>query len=441
MNRIASERGQALILIALGIVALVGFTALAVDGSMILSDRRHAQNAADTAAFAAALARINGEDYSAAGLARAASNGYDNNGTTNIVEVHLCSEAGVTCQLPLGAQLSQYVQVKITSYVNLYFARVLGRAQATNHVEAIAKAVVPETKHWFDGKALVSVMEGCRGGSNPNHPFTVGGNGTTIVNNSGIFVNSSCSIAFVDNGNSNIVLTDDGVCVVGGIQAGITGVTPPPQGGCGSQIDLDDFELPDPEAYCAQAGNITGSGGNYTATPGSFNTSGNQTFPDVSPSGTLKLQKGIYCLYNGISLNGNWTITTDLNGNGAHDPDTEGVLFYILDGDVTLNGGSTLNIHAISAGYPTTILNYLFYVPPSNDANVTITGNNGSSFVGTILAPTSHCILNGSGNTFSLDAQVICYDNTVTGSGHIDITFNDANNAVTSTKPSIELTK
>jgi len=448
MRKSNLEKGQALVLIALGIVVLVGFTALAIDGGMVFSDRRHAQNAADTAALAAALAKIkattNPDDAArTAALARAASNGYDNNGLSNVVEFHVCNESGVTCQLPPGVYPSEYIQVKITSHVKMVFARVLGRAQVTNVVEAIARANAPKITKWFSGKALVSTMAGCKGDNGDiNHPFTVGGNGTTIVNDSGIFVNSSCSIAFVDNGNSNLVTTDQGVCVVGGIQAGVTGVTPPPVGHCGTQVNINDYVLPDGiDSYCASAGSITGSSGNYQAQPGFFDKTGNKTFPDASPSGILKLQKGVYCLYNGISLNGNWNITTDLNGNGSHDPDTEGALFYVPDGDVTFNGGSALNVHAISSGLPSQYLKYLFYVPPSNEANITITGNNGSTFTGTILAPTSHCTLDGSGNTFSLDTQIICYDTTITGSGYINITYNAANNAVTSTKPSLELSK
>src|SRR6266536_6197264 len=52
------ERGQALILITLAAVGLFAITGLAIDGSAKFSDRRHAQNAADTAALAGALARI-----------------------------------------------------------------------------------------------------------------------------------------------------------------------------------------------------------------------------------------------------------------------------------------------------------------------------------------------------------------------------------------------
>ena len=56
------ERGQALVIIALAVVGLFGFSALAIDGSRVFSDRRNAQNAADTAALSAALAKIRAED-------------------------------------------------------------------------------------------------------------------------------------------------------------------------------------------------------------------------------------------------------------------------------------------------------------------------------------------------------------------------------------------
>ena len=445
-----TEKGQALVLIVLAAVGLFAFAALAIDGSAVFSDRRHSQNASDTAAFAAALAltRNPGSDWVQTAKDRALSNGYDESDGVTRVYVRLCStpmttDEGVslTCQgLPAGADASEYVHVYIKSVVNMTFARVIGRQQVTNYTDAVVRATQPEITSWFDGKALVSTMEGCRSPGDNFDPFVVGGNGTTVVNNSGIFVNSNCDPAFTDNGNSNLVTTSEGVCVVGGVPNDVSGVSPYPTENCGTQIDLNRYVLPDPSSYCSQAGTITESGGEYVATPGSFNTSGNQTFPNISPSGTLKLQRGVYCLHNGISLNANWTFTTDLDGDGAHDSDTEGVLFYVPDGDFSLNGGSTFTVHAISStagGIPSSLLNYLIYIPPTNEADVTITGNNGSEFIGTILSPTSHCTLNGSGNTFSLDTQIICYNTTITGGGYIDITYNDANNAVTTTKPSL----
>lgn len=54
-----SERGQAIILITLAMVALLGFTALAVDGSMVFADRRHIQSVADSASLAGVAAAAN----------------------------------------------------------------------------------------------------------------------------------------------------------------------------------------------------------------------------------------------------------------------------------------------------------------------------------------------------------------------------------------------
>ena len=51
-RKLSSERGQAIVLVALGFVVLLGFAALAVDGSMVYADRRFAQNAADAASLA-----------------------------------------------------------------------------------------------------------------------------------------------------------------------------------------------------------------------------------------------------------------------------------------------------------------------------------------------------------------------------------------------------
>jgi hypothetical protein len=440
----SSQRGQALVMIALAAIGLFAFTALAIDGSAIFSDRRHAQNAADTSALAAALAKTRSDPlWERVGLTRAQSNGYADNGITNDVLIYNPPISG-----PYQGN-NQYIQVKIRSDVKLFFARIVGWRIFTNHVEAIARASIPEVTTWYGGKALVSVMTGCRSPGDNHNPFTVGGNGTTIINNSGIFVNSSCEPAFEDNGNSHIVTTSQGVCVVGGVpgQDGLTGsvngVNPPPDNHCGSQIDPAMYQLLNPQ--CNDPGSITGSGGNYEAWPGYFNRTGNKTFPDVNGSGTLKLHKGIYCLENGISLNGNLDITTDLDSpaNG-HDANSEGVLFFIPDGDVTFNGGATTHLHAISSLYgnfPERFLNYLIYIPPTNEANITITGNSGSTFTGTILAPASHITLDGSGNTFSLDTQIIGYDNTITGSGRIEITFNQANNGMTLTQPGVELSQ
>ena len=69
-KQMKKDRGQALVIVAFGLAALIGMAALAIDGGNVYSDRRHAQNAADTAALAAGLGFIRDPaDWSAASAA------------------------------------------------------------------------------------------------------------------------------------------------------------------------------------------------------------------------------------------------------------------------------------------------------------------------------------------------------------------------------------
>src|SRR5688572_27191676 len=189
----SSEKGQALVLIVLAAVGLFAFAALAIDGSSVFSDRRHSQNASDTAAFAAALAltRNPGSDWIQTGKDRALSKGYDESDGITRVYVRLCSTplttdegVSITFQgLPASADPSEYVHVYIKSVVNMTFARILGWQQVTNYTDAVVRATPPEVTSWYDGKALVSTIEGCRSPGDNFDPFVVGGNGTTVVNN------------------------------------------------------------------------------------------------------------------------------------------------------------------------------------------------------------------------------------------------------------------
>jgi hypothetical protein len=325
----------------------------------------------------------------------------------------------------------------------LYFARVIGWQEATNYTDAIVRAAPRTQTEWFNGMALVSANMGCAAPGDFG-PFEAGGSAETTIHNSGIFVNSTCSSAFVDNGSGNIVTTDPsaGICVLGGVPGGTTGITPPPDANCPApQIDINQFWMPDSNPpnllapFCSSPGSITSTGGgNWEATPGYFNKTVNinKAFPDESPAGILKLQKGIYCLYEGINLNAGWTMTTDLNDNDVHDSNSEGVFFYIPDGDVTFNGGASVEIHALDStvgGFPSELLHYLIYIPPSNPADVKITGNSGSTFTGTILAPTSNIELIGNGGALDLHTQIIGNNTRISGNGEIDITYDPEDNA------------
>lgn len=437
----SSQRGQALVMIALAAIGLFAFTALAIDGSAIFSDRRHAQNAADTGVLAAALAKLRSGDWETDGFARVKSNGYDNNHTTNDVVFYNPPIDG-----PYQGNI-QYIQVKIRSDVRLFFARIVGWKTFTNHVEAVARATAPEVTTWFDGQALVSTMPSCKGEVGWNHdPFTVIGNSSTTIINSGIFVNAMCEEAY-DQGGSSKVRTDSGVCVVSGASASSTDTLPLPTDHC-TQKDTSMYTLPNPS--CGdQVGEIVETpSGDYLASPGTYSGSfpkdALRALPHGTPAGTLKLQKGIYCFEDGIDVPSTWNVTTNLNGNvdannkPIHDPDSEGVLFFVHEGGVTFTGSSDIYLHAVSslyADFPKELLNYLIYVPPTNLSDVTITGGNGSGFIGTILAPHSHIKLSGSGGIVALNSQIIGYSVAIEGDGTLDINFNQADNGMTMYQP------
>jgi hypothetical protein len=433
-----SERGQALVLIVLGIIGLVGITALSIDGGNAYFDRRRAQNAADTAAMAAGLAKVRqlpsvspADAWKQAGFDRAYSNGFEQSS----VVVNQCDETGVTCALPSGVVLSQFVQVKITSTVDTWFAPVIGINQITNRVEAVAKAVKPEPTLWYNGAALASIMPGCKTPGWPNDPFTVGGGANVTVNGiSNVFVNSNCKDDAYTQGGSSSLTSQSGTCVVGGVN--YTDTTPPPNHNC-TQLSSQQYLYPKIED-CPMEGSITRVGNEWVATAGRFDG----VFPGVSPAGKLTLGKGIYCFQDGVDLHGSWYVTTDINGNQAYD-NFEGVLFYVQHGGVTINGQVQLApLHAITChacDLDEDLVGYLIYLPPENNSSISIEGGSNSNFVGTILAPASLITLSGgsAGDSLNLQCQIIGYSIKLTGNGTLNITYDKSVNATTWTNPEL----
>ncbi|MBN1304939.1 MAG: hypothetical protein JXA13_10930, partial [Anaerolineales bacterium] len=150
-----NERGQALILITFGIIALIGVTALAVDGGNAYTDRRQAQNAADAAALASGLDSIREGDWRQAGYDVAEQNGFDRDAESVSVEVYKCNEASADCGLYDGDE--EYIQVLISSTVDTYFGMIVGQEQITSNVEAIVHAVSGTASQFYGGNGLVAL--------------------------------------------------------------------------------------------------------------------------------------------------------------------------------------------------------------------------------------------------------------------------------------------
>ena len=427
-----SEKGQALILITLAAIGLFAFAALAIDGSIAFSDKRHAQNAADTSALAASLAKIRGKDWNttvSTAQSRATSNGYNNNNTTNTVEVYLCNDVHATCYaLPTDAKPEEYIQVKITSHVKTYFGRIFGRFEVVNQVDAVAHAIPGYRTTTFGGNALVALnQDACPA-------FDYGGASTTTVTGSGIFVNSRCNGTgsysltnqALNSSSNNTTLTVPCYNVVGGTTVRASSLVT--TGGCASNTNNSSAFISNPSAIYQQANIPCGTtAGTYNATtlnPGNYSGA----FP---PGGQTTMNPGIYCIKagnQGFTLQGGQTLTGS------------GVLIYMISGNVKwTSGGIQLSaMQGVNSEYD----GLLLYLGQGNCSDVSITGNGASRYVGTILAPCSLVTLAGgssTGNQNVLENQIIADRISLTGSNTLNINYNAQQQWQPPVPPEIEM--
>jgi Flp pilus assembly protein TadG len=403
------ERGQALIVIVLAIVALAGMAGLVIDGGNVFLDKRNAQNAADSAALAAALTRGRGGSNAASvALDSAAQNGYNNDGSTNKVEVHYPPADG-----PYKNN-AEYVQVVITSNVKTYFARVLGFRQLTNKVEATARTKTPEVREILNGQAVISLAP--NSDCNNKKAFWVHGEATLDITGGGVFVNSANNqCAFIQNGSGSIRIRDNHqINVVGaamiqkpqlltpGVTVGVasTSYPPPffmPKFGCGS------------EAVVSEDGTSMTSG------------SWDDVFP---PLGVTHLEPGTYCLKKGMDIQG------DLEGSN--------VVFKITDGDIHWSGTANIQLTAPPKGEQKGLL---IYVPMDNPNKIVLNAGEESNIRGTILAPASEIHLNGNDSKAGFKSQIIGYTIDVNGDSNVIINYKDDQNYNTLTMPEIQLSE
>jgi Flp pilus assembly protein TadG len=397
-----SERGQVLVIIAIAMIALVGIASLAIDGSRAYTDRRHAQNAADTAALAAALARVRSDaSWANVGLSRATSNGYNNDGVTNVVEIYNPPISGVY------AGNVEYVQVLITSHVQTMMGGVVGIETVTNTVQTVVRVSPPVNTEMFLGEAVVGLSpHDCKA-------IVYNGNANTTVTGGGIFVNSDCSTSAFFNNSASASLTAPSLTAVGGVAYKPGALNVPSIVTGASAYAYPPRELVLPNITCS--GNATKTGS--TLSPG--NVSG--SFP---PGGVTTLESGVYCISGDFRLNAHDTLV-------GHD-----VVIYMVSGEIRWNGGATVQLDAPDSG---PYKGLLIYMPPDNPGPIILNGNSSSFYTGTILAPGADISVLGTGASSGLHSQVIGYTVDLTGNADITIHYDDGENWDAPTPPAIEL--
>lgn len=407
MNNNPREKGQALILIALAAVGLFAFAALAIDGSMLFSDRRHAQNAADSAALAGALAHARGNTIDTTALARALSNGYDDNGTSNDVIITIVDSPSGVC--PVNT-VGKDITVNIISTINTTFARVIGRNQLTNNVTATSRACGTYTGPPFPGNAIIALAPSGKG-------YDGSGNANWIIEGGGIFSNSSDPDAAYCNGNIDIEAPS--LTVVGGYDW---------RGACNPVIDNPIVDDADQLTYTDYSAFFP----RQPACDGTAFLSGGQWHPQVGVDGStvsflsnadMDFAPGLYCVTNdNINVHGEIT--------GVN------VTFYMPSSNFSMvfNGGGSFGAPA-SAPTSGEYEGVLIYLAPQFDGNgnliqtqdLQLLGNGNGDIVGTIISPSASVIMRGnSGSDFN--TQIIAYDVTSNGTSDVTITYNPDDN-------------
>jgi Flp pilus assembly protein TadG len=403
------EKGQALILITLAAIGLFAFAALAIDGSRAFSDKRHAQNAADTAALAGALAHARGNDITTAAQDRATSNGYDDGAKSDISITITDAPSGVCPANTAGKDIT----VTIVSYVNTTFARVIGRTQVKNAVTATSRACGSFYGPPFDGNAIVSLAPSGTG-------YEGMGDADWIIEGGGIYSNSTDSAAAHCNGNPSITVPS--VTVAGNVTWGnncdmtISGSTTPNV----PQLSYSIYSaLFPPEPACD--GTATKSAGTWHPQSGKDGSKVTLT------SGDEDFAPGLYCIMN----------TTI----GPYHGELTGseVTFYIPSASFSLKFSGSGN--SFNATAPTDPDNeykgVLMFLKPQVDANgnllqtqeLDLRGNGSQDTVGSIIAPSAYVTMFGNSSSDALiNSQIIAYKVDSQGTADIHITYDSDDN-------------
>jgi hypothetical protein len=386
---VQSERGQAIVLLGIFLFSLIAIAGLAIDGGRLYAERRFAQNAADNAALAGALAICNGEDVVAA-----ANNSVAANGTGDIVEI-------IVNRPPLSGPNvgnNTHVEVLINSIQQPSFAQLVYSGNFETNARAVGRCF--EADGPVGGGNVVLILD-----DNNSCAFSATGNATLFLTlgNGGIYANSSDpDNAICGSGNAE-VNTDTGVFVVGGYtESGNAEFSPLPVTGV-PPIDDPLASLPAPPPM----------GGSCTT----YSLSGNNTAtidPDkycsitVSSNADLIMTPGIYYIEGGnFSVSGNASLIA------------QEVLIYLDEGNFTMSGNGTFEVSAHTSG---TYQGLMVFMDQANDGTITISGNSVVDTTGTIYGPAAHMVLSGNGSNTVLNAQVIV--NTMAISGNASMALN-----------------
>jgi len=429
------RRGAVVPLVAICLVAVLAFTALAIDGGLLLCDRRNIQEAADAAALAAAIdlynnsATYNGLDGSGSAATSAkktaADNGYTD-GTNNVtVKVNIPPLSG-----PYTGKAS-YAEVIITMQQQRYFSTLIGTGNIPVKARAVAIGAAPGT----EGNGILVLKAS---GSNT---MQASNNGNINVTGGNIVVNSSDKDAINISHSGNIQADD--------IKAHGPAESPNPGGYSSStgrvivnnspyKVQAGASVVGDPLStlaapsttglanYGSVSLNVSGTNpvpqgtftyGKSTSTtaftlyPGNY--SGDFTINDGNASHVYTLSSGVYYFSGNVTFSNFAGTCTDAG---------LGVCLFITNGKgLTLSSGGTLSLSTISSG---TYANYpVIFLDHGDSANVTLSGAGSITATGVLYFPSTNMLTLSNTGNINLTGNLITYAMNLSNTGNLNVTY------------------
>jgi hypothetical protein len=411
-----ARRGVVAVLVAISLVMLVGFAAIAVDGGLLYLHLRKARSGADASAMAAACelfrhypayqGRDTDGSAEAAARAVASANGYANDGTNSTVVVNIPPQSGIY------AGKDSYAEVIITYNVQRAFSRIWGADPIPVRARAVSRGA------WVPSKTGVLILD-----YDDKAALSDQGNGAFTETGGFVVVNSNNPSAVVTSGNG--IIKAQQFYITGGetLNGGGNLVTQPVAG----QVFTGTHPTPDPYAYLPQptmppAGTMTqtsiGNGNfQYVLTPGSYTN-----LPTFNTGDVVILQQasansagGIFYINGGGFKSTGATITMDPNTSG-------GVMLYNAPASsasseklqITGNAAGTVNLSGLTTGpYAGMVL----WQDRNSSVDMLVEGNGSFTINGTFYAASA--LLSVAGNGATTGSYVDDSGSTVTGGSRI----------------------
>ena len=396
ITRTRDERGAAAILVAVSLLLLVGFAALAIDGGLGFDQRRGTQNAADNAALAAAWEACNPRDAAApdpvgSALVVAAENGYDDKDPEVVVTVN-------------ALDTTEYEVIIQRVNDTTFAAPGVGAETLTVVSEGVATC---EQEAFLGGYAIFAGADACPSGGAIELDLT----GSTKTINGGIFSNGDLKINGPNttiNGNIEYRGTFNSNAGVSAEQYFGSPKTYP------LTLDIADFrpggtrQAADPSHYFFSAPSVGIDNGWMTS---NGHATGNN-------SNIVITQPGIYYSpktgNNAIELKG---VST---ANGV-------AVTFVSEGEMHIIGDADITGYAsvIESAYSPLILFSNASTAPSCSTNAIQFSGSSMTWTGLIYAPNGEVQMSASSTDATVNGSIIAYSVNISGS-NFEINWVDA---------------